>query len=182
MTWCLISCLTLHPFLQLHPFPGGRKPLTVTRAQHKQHLRTILHWVSEPYPGQWCCLPVEWLHKITLGMLIKSVNYPPGGYQCGCGTNFIWPLGDTKSILKLFIWKPPPPPSRHRSPQPLTFLWLTIFNSTSSLKALLACVTFWNGRLSFLIATFSPVVVSNAELRKKIKDSNICCLEKFALT
>lgn len=47
----------------------------------------------------------------------------------------------------------------------LTFLWLTIFNSTSSRKALLACVTFWNGRLSFLIATFSPVVESNAELK-----------------
>lgn len=36
----------------------------------------------------------------------------------------------------------------------LTFLWLTYFISTSSLYALLACVWFWNGRLSFLMATF----------------------------
>lgn len=63
----------------------------------------------------------------------------------------------------------------------LTFLWLTIFNSTSSRKALLACVTFWNGRLSFLIATLSPVVESNAELKHISKNtwstSGRCCYE-----
>ena len=42
----------------------------------------------------------------------------------------------------------------------LTFLWLTNFISLNSLKALLAWVTFWKGRLSFLIATFCCVTVS----------------------
>ena len=48
----------------------------------------------------------------------------------------------------------------------LTFLWLTSFISLNSLYALLACVTFWNGRLSFLIATFSLLTVSYAALKK----------------
>ena len=32
------------------------------------------------------------------------------------------------------------------------------------------------------MATLSPVVVSNAELKNKLKTQTFCCLEKFALT
>ena len=49
----------------------------------------------------------------------------------------------------------------------LTFLWLTIFISFSSLNALLAYVSLVNGLTSFLIATFSPLSASNAELKRK---------------
>jgi len=49
----------------------------------------------------------------------------------------------------------------------LTFLWLTSFIRTNSRYALLAWVTFWNGRLSFLIATFSLVTESYAALDKQ---------------
>jgi hypothetical protein len=48
----------------------------------------------------------------------------------------------------------------------LTFLWLTSFMSLNSRYARLACVTFWNGRLSFLIATFCCVIVSYAALQQ----------------
>lgn len=49
----------------------------------------------------------------------------------------------------------------------LTFLWLTHFMRTSSLYALLAWVWFWNGRLSFLMATFRSRIWSKAELVNK---------------
>ena len=50
-----------------------------------------------------------------------------------------------------------------------TFLWLTNFIRTNSLYARLACVTFWNGRLSFLIATLVSVALSYAALERKRK-------------
>lgn len=49
----------------------------------------------------------------------------------------------------------------------LTFLWFTIFMSRSSLNALFAYVSFWNGFTSFLIATLSPRSVSMAELERE---------------
>ena len=52
----------------------------------------------------------------------------------------------------------------------LTFLWFTIFMSRSSLNALFAYVSFWNGFTSFLIATLSPRSVSMAELEKDEKN------------
>lgn len=48
----------------------------------------------------------------------------------------------------------------------LTFLWLTSFISLNSLYARLACVTFWNGLDSFLMATFCWVTVSYAALKR----------------
>ena len=53
-----------------------------------------------------------------------------------------------------------------------TFLWLTSFMRTNSRYALLACVTFWNGRLSFLIATFSLVTESYAALTTPLQAIN----------
>lgn len=46
----------------------------------------------------------------------------------------------------------------------LTFSCCMCFSSMSSLYALLAKISDWNGRLSFLMATFSPVFLSMAEL------------------
>lgn len=48
----------------------------------------------------------------------------------------------------------------------LTFLWFTSFINLNSLYARFACVTFWNGRLSFLMATFCCVTVSRAALKR----------------
>lgn len=44
--------------------------------------------------------------------------------------------------------------------------------SRNSLNALLAYVSFWNGFTSFLIATFSFSIVSNAELKVGVVKEN----------
>lgn len=47
--------------------------------------------------------------------------------------------------------------------------------SLNSRYARFACVTFWNGRDSFLMATLCPVVVSSAALHQEIRVRNRTC-------
>lgn len=62
-------------------------------------------------------------------------------------------------------WHAIPPRFQFQFQYQLTFLWLTSFISLNSLYARLACVTFWNGLDSFLMATFCCVTVSYAALK-----------------